>query len=160
MLKIFGIRFMMKVSVARSSNPILSRLFSLSFYWFGQEILYFVKLNCVLKILICYRFMRKLSVFLSLLIPCVGFAQDLPDWENPSVISRNTERPHTTIIPYADETSAAKIDRAASPYFKSLNGTWKLSGCRTLPKCPVIFFRSIPIYPVGIICPYLPIGRL
>ncbi|NBB20034.1 DUF4981 domain-containing protein [Runella sp. CRIBMP] len=85
--------------------------------------------------------MRKLSVFLSLLLPCVGFAQDLPDWENPSVISRNTERPHTTIIPYADEASALKSDRAASPFFKSLNGTWKFKWVSHPSKVPGDFFQ-------------------
>lgn len=85
--------------------------------------------------------MRKLSVFLSLLIPCIGFAQDLPDWENPAVISRNTERPHTTLIPYSDEASALKFDRAASPYFKLLNGTWKFKWVSHPSKVPGDFFQ-------------------
>ncbi|MFN8348080.1 MAG: glycoside hydrolase family 2 TIM barrel-domain containing protein [Spirosomataceae bacterium] len=85
--------------------------------------------------------MRKLSVFLSLLIPCTVFAQDLPDWENPAVINRNTERPHTTLIPYSDEASALKFDRAASPYFKSLNGNWKFKWVSHPSKVPGDFFQ-------------------
>jgi beta-galactosidase len=86
--------------------------------------------------------MRKLSVFLSLLIPCAGFAQDLPDWENPAVISRNTERPHTTLIPYSDEASALKFDRASSPYFKSLNGNWKFKWVSHPSKVPGDFYQQ------------------
>lgn len=86
--------------------------------------------------------MRKLSVFLSLFVPCIGFAQDLPDWENPAVISRNTERPHTTIVPFSDEASALKFDRAASPYVKSLNGTWKFKWVSHPSKVPGDFFQQ------------------
>ena len=86
--------------------------------------------------------MRKLSVFLSLLISSIGFAQDLPDWENPAVISRNTERPHTTLIPYSDEASALKFDRSASPYYKSLNGNWKFKWVSHPSKVPGDFFQN------------------
>ncbi len=86
--------------------------------------------------------MRKLSVFLSLFVPCIGFTQALPDWENPAVISRNTERPHTTIVPYSDEASALKFDRAASPYVKSLNGTWKFKWVSHPSKVSGDFFQQ------------------
>ncbi len=85
--------------------------------------------------------MRNLSVFLSLFLTYVGFAQDLPDWENPAVISRNTERPHTTLIPYADEVSALKFDKTSSPYFKLLNGTWKFKWVSHPSKVSGDFFQ-------------------
>jgi beta-galactosidase len=49
----------------------------------------------------------------------------LPDWENPAVISQNTEKPHATLFPYATEAQALAAKPEASPYHKSLNGTWK-----------------------------------
>ncbi len=49
----------------------------------------------------------------------------LPDWENPAVLSRQREPGHATLIPYADEESARQADRSASPYFKLLNGNWQ-----------------------------------
>lgn len=68
-------------------------------------------------------------------------AQDLPDWENPAVISRNTERPHVSLIPYADEATALKFDPAASPYVKTLNGTWKFKWVSHPSKVPGDFFQ-------------------
>ncbi len=50
--------------------------------------------------------------------------EGLPDWENPHVLSRNREAPHTTIIPYPDKASAISGDRGASPFYKLLNGRW------------------------------------
>jgi len=48
-----------------------------------------------------------------------------PDWENPRLTGINNEPPHATFIPYADEASALKNNPADSPYYLSLNGTWK-----------------------------------
>jgi beta-galactosidase len=70
-----------------------------------------------------------------------SFAQDLPDWENPSVISRNTERPHATLLPYSDETTALRFDRTASPNYKSLNGNWKFKWVQNPSKVPGDFFQ-------------------
>ena len=68
-------------------------------------------------------------------------AQDLPDWENPAVISRNTERPHATLIPYANEATALKFDPSASPFVKSLNGTWKFKWVSHPSKVPGDFYQ-------------------
>ena len=68
-------------------------------------------------------------------------AQDLPDWENPAVISRNTERPHASLVPYANEASALKFDRSASPFVKMLNGTWKFKWVSHPSKVPGDFFQ-------------------
>ena len=48
-----------------------------------------------------------------------------PDWENPQITGINKEAAHATLIPYADAESAARCDRAASPFRRSLNGTWR-----------------------------------
>ena len=57
------------------------------------------------------------------------FAQQkvVNDWENPALTSVNTEKPHVTMIPYADEAQALKNNRDESPYYKSLNGQWLFS---------------------------------
>jgi beta-galactosidase len=68
-------------------------------------------------------------------------AQDLPDWENPAVISRNVERPHASFVPYADEATALKADPAASPFVKTLNGTWKFKWVSHPSKVPGDFFQ-------------------
>ncbi|MFC1879128.1 glycoside hydrolase family 2 TIM barrel-domain containing protein, partial [Chloroflexota bacterium] len=47
------------------------------------------------------------------------------DWENPEVVGINKLPGHTTLIPYADFDSALGGEWESSPYYKSLNGTWK-----------------------------------
>jgi beta-galactosidase len=49
------------------------------------------------------------------------------DWENPSVVGRNKEPAHATLVPYPEEGTALKGGRDASPYLKPLNGPWKFS---------------------------------
>ncbi len=48
-----------------------------------------------------------------------------PDWENPAVIARGVEPPHATLFPYPDEASARAGQRAASPWYRLLNGRWR-----------------------------------
>lgn len=47
------------------------------------------------------------------------------DWEDLTVLARNREPAHASLIPYADPESAMTGDRGASPFFKLLNGQWK-----------------------------------
>ncbi len=53
--------------------------------------------------------------------------QSVPDWENPKVVERNKEPPHSHLVPYADEQTALLSDRSRSPWFLLLNGDWKFS---------------------------------
>jgi beta-galactosidase len=48
-----------------------------------------------------------------------------PDWENLQVVGRNKEPGHVPAVPYPDAESALRGDRCASPYVRSLDGTWK-----------------------------------
>ena len=64
-----------------------------------------------------------------------------PEWENPKVFSVNAEVPHATFIPYADEASALKGDPARSPFYRSLNGIWKLKWVTKPADAPVDFFK-------------------
>jgi len=48
-----------------------------------------------------------------------------PELENPAISGVNRLKPHSMVIPYADEASALASDITASPYYKSLNGMWK-----------------------------------
>jgi hypothetical protein len=38
------------------------------------------------------------------------------DWENPSIIGRNKQAAHATLVPYPDEKTALTGDRSTSPY--------------------------------------------
>ncbi|MCU0340411.1 MAG: DUF4981 domain-containing protein [Spirosomaceae bacterium] len=85
--------------------------------------------------------MRPLRFFLFLSLPLPSFAQELPDWENPLVISRNTERPHASFIPFGDEANALKFDPSGSPFYQSLNGVWKFKWVSHPSKVPGDFFQ-------------------
>jgi len=47
------------------------------------------------------------------------------DWENPTLLERNREPAHATLLPYPDAESALTGERGASPFFKLLNGNWQ-----------------------------------
>ncbi len=64
----------------------------------------------------------------------------LPDWENPEVISKNTERSRASFTPYATEEQAV-ASAGNSSFIKSLNGTWKFKWVSHPSKVPADFFQ-------------------
>ena len=67
-------------------------------------------------------------------------SQTIPDWENPEVFATNTERPRASSVPYTTEKAALGFDPTASPWYKSLNGTWKFKWVQHPSKVPADFF--------------------
>ncbi|KQX58701.1 beta-D-galactosidase subunit alpha [Paenibacillus sp. Root444D2] len=66
----------------------------------------------------------------------------IPDWENLEILRRNMEPPHAGIIPYGDVETALDHERAASPYFQSLNGNWKFYYAESPSQAPERFYDS------------------
>ena len=62
------------------------------------------------------------------------------EWENPEIISINTEQPHNTLMPYQNFEQALKAERFASPFFKSLNGKWKINWVEKPTDRPLDFY--------------------
>lgn len=55
-----------------------------------------------------------------------GFSQmENNEWENPMVIERNKEKGHADFIAYQNVRDARRDIFEESPYYQSLNGTWK-----------------------------------
>ena len=53
-------------------------------------------------------------------------ANGYPEWNNnPEIYEVNRMKAHATLMPYDSIDAALAGDRYASPYFRSLNGTWK-----------------------------------
>jgi beta-galactosidase len=65
----------------------------------------------------------------------------VPEWENPKIFSVNAEAPHATFIPFADEASAIKNDKRQSPFYQSLNGTWKFCWLTKPADVPAAFTK-------------------
>lgn len=77
--------------------------------------------------------MKKVLVLVLIAFLCVGklsFAQ-LPaspnEWENQRVFGVNKNYYHVNVVPYADLRSSLAMNYGSSPFYKSLNGTWKLN---------------------------------
>ena len=47
-----------------------------------------------------------------------------PDWQNPDVLHIGREKARTSLIPYKTEAQAEKMQRAFSPFYTCLNGSW------------------------------------
>jgi beta-galactosidase len=72
--------------------------------------------------------------------------QPAADWENPSIIARNKEAPHATLLPYPDRATAMADDSGGSPWFLSLDGMWKFRWSPNPAARPSDFF--LPDYDV------------
>ena len=48
-------------------------------------------------------------------------------WDNPSLSHVNREKAHTGALPMTSETDVVKNDLTLSPYYQSLDGTWKFN---------------------------------
>lgn len=86
--------------------------------------------------------MKKLSLIFIGLLGCglLAFAQELPDWENPSVFSRNTETPRTSFYHYngqSFETPSLDLKN-----YVQLNGTWKFNWTASPDTRPTDFFKE------------------
>lgn len=87
------------------------------------------------------------SVLAGLIMTLSILSQAAPDWENQAVFGINKQKPHATLMPYADKTMAAQCDRTASPYRKSLNGNWKFNWAPNPESRPADFYK--PDYDVS-----------
>lgn len=87
---------------------------------------------------------KQMSKNLTVLFLLVLFGVNLTfaqqnDWENEQVIGINKEEPHTFYIPYASTNQALANYADASPYYLSLNGTWKFNWVKHPDLAPTNF---------------------
>ena len=91
--------------------------------------------------------MRKSLFYTIALLICI-FAVEAnnvcaqSEWNDVRVYSVNKVPPHTNIIPYADEEDIAYLKYYESPYYRSLNGTWKFKAVENPQLCPQNFFQN------------------
>jgi len=64
------------------------------------------------------------------------------NWETLEVLSVNREPAHATLFPFTDRQLALAGDRAASPWYLSLDGTWKFFWVRKPEDRPLNFFEE------------------
>jgi beta-galactosidase len=84
--------------------------------------------------------MRILITLLSLSFS-LAWAQDRPEWDNPAVVKTGVEKPHATMMIYPTAQLAMSGQIRQSPWYLSLNGTWKFHGSLRPADRPLEFFR-------------------
>lgn len=84
----------------------------------------------------------KLNLILAFLLVAVMATSQTRDWENPEVFAINKEKPRATFLPYPDAKLAAQDDYSASPYFMSLDGTWKFHWVAKPSEAPTDFYKE------------------
>lgn len=92
---------------------------------------------------------KKLSLLSLLLLSAfwLNGQDETPDWENPAVFAVGTEAPHATLMPYNSVTELQQKRREESPWYQSLNGTWKFYYVDRPADRPEEFYR--PDYDVS-----------
>ncbi|MCK4344247.1 MAG: DUF4981 domain-containing protein, partial [Bacteroidales bacterium] len=86
---------------------------------------------------------------LSLLIIVSSFTmtlaqQDFPtDLENPKMFNQNKEEPHASLLPFDNTEGVIENDWEKSPYYQSLNGTWKFNWVRKPVDRPKEFYKPV-----------------
>lgn len=73
----------------------------------------------------------------------IAFEEKTPrDWENPEVFRINKEEPRASFIPYQTVKQVIEDDATKSPYYTSLNGTWKFNLAINPSERPFYFFKT------------------
>ncbi|MBK7438291.1 MAG: hypothetical protein IPI77_16185 [Saprospiraceae bacterium] len=87
--------------------------------------------------------MRYFSIFILLFFAYNFFGQSFTftEWENEKIVDINKLAPHAIAMTYATVPQAIKDDYAGSPWYQSLNGTWKFNYVDQPSKAPRIFSK-------------------
>lgn len=78
-------------------------------------------------------------LFILQILNHVVHAQAIPEWQDPQVISINTEKPRADFFPYTTEKAALAMDKKG-PLVQSLNGTWKFKWAQHPSKAQLNFY--------------------
>ncbi|HEU4902703.1 MAG TPA: glycoside hydrolase family 2, partial [Flavisolibacter sp.] len=80
---------------------------------------------------------------ISLLLAGIALAQTKNnDWETPQFFELNKEKPHATFMLFDRKGDVAADDYNRSPFYKSLNGTWKFVYVDKYASRPQDFYKT------------------
>ena len=84
----------------------------------------------------------SITIILLFIANCTAWTQqEFPtDLENPRMFGKNKEQAHVSFIPFLDPGHARENNPDKSPFYTSLNGTWKFKWVRDPAKRPADFF--------------------
>jgi len=83
------------------------------------------------------------TLILLLTVSFLSYAQqpEKTNWDNPDIVEFNKLPAHCTMIPFASESEAISNDYSLSPWYQSLNGTWKFNWARKPADRPKDFYK-------------------
>ncbi len=85
---------------------------------------------------------RKAIILLLFCLLCAGQVSRAQEaWNDIRVFTRNKQAPHANIMPYANEDDIASLRYQQSPFYRSLNGTWKFHAYQSPDECPKGFYK-------------------
>jgi beta-galactosidase len=73
--------------------------------------------------------------------PAKDFSKNNP-WENPTFFEENKEKPHATFMLFDKKEDVVADEYSRSPFFQSLNGTWKFVYTDKYADRPLDFFKT------------------
>ena len=79
----------------------------------------------------------------ALSLPVITVAADVPEWETPAINAVNRLPAHARVVPFPGEGLAATRDVTKSPWYRSLNGTWKFRWSPTPDARPQTFHTTM-----------------
>ena len=85
---------------------------------------------------------KKLWTAISFLAVLFTSNAQTNDWENPSLFEINKEPARATALPYNDQSIAVADKYERSPWYLSLNGTWKFNWVLRPAERPVDFYKD------------------
>ncbi len=88
----------------------------------------------------------SLAAAFILLVPVLSSSEG-QDWENPKVLGRNKEPARTALMVFPDSRTALNSPQEGSPFYKSLNGSWRFNWVEKPADRPLQFYE--PSYDVS-----------
>jgi beta-galactosidase len=85
--------------------------------------------------------MKKILSFL-FLSTTLCYAQNKNEWEDPKTVEINKEKPHASFMLYDNVNDVKSDEYSKSPWYQSLNGTWKFNYVDQYSKRITDFYRT------------------
>lgn len=85
--------------------------------------------------------MKYLTLLAFVTLITTSARSQVRDWENQYVFGIHKEPYHVQTIPYQDAAQALTYNKAVSPFYKLLNGTWKFNRVDNEKAIPADFYK-------------------
>ena len=103
---------------------------------------------------------NTLLYFLAALVIFPVMAQQQPEWQSQYAVGLNKLAPHTYVWPYQTVSDIRNGDYESSPYYMSLNGSWKFHWVKNPDNRPKVFINRSFIQEDGRIFRFPAIGNV